>query len=169
MGSPKTVLRLTQGTVRRLYKESTEKYASVFDRAAGGKSLPEVEAEKGKDDLAAWLEDLHLDCEQDSEGVHIHKHGEAQAKDELKEEKMKHHPKVSANMVELYRCSHCGNPSAVLRKCSGCEKARYVLTSTSLRPNISRSNSPPCRYCDASCQKAHWSDHKKPCKVAQTK
>ena len=24
----------------------------------------------------------------------------------------------------LYRCSHCGNPSAALRKCSGCGRAR---------------------------------------------
>jgi len=53
------------------------------------------------------------------------------------------HPKVNPNDVELYRCSWCRNPSAALRKCSICEATRY---------------------CDANCQKEHWSAHKKACK-----
>ncbi|KAI0088188.1 hypothetical protein BDY19DRAFT_1071816 [Irpex rosettiformis] len=56
------------------------------------------------------------------------------------------HSTLGMPSVELYRCSYCGNPSAVLRKCSGCGKTRY---------------------CDAGCQKQHWSDHKAACKKAQ--
>ena len=34
------------------------------------------------------------------------------------------HPRVNPNTVELYRCTWCKNPSAALRKCSGCGKTR---------------------------------------------
>ena len=34
------------------------------------------------------------------------------------------HPKISMNNAALYRCTWCGNPSAVLRKCGGCGKTR---------------------------------------------
>lgn len=44
----------------------------------------------------------------------------------------------------LYRCAYCGNPSAALKKCSGCGKPRY---------------------CDKSCQKSHWKDHRNQCKT----
>ncbi|CAA7261160.1 unnamed protein product [Cyclocybe aegerita] len=50
--------------------------------------------------------------------------------------------------VTMYRCSWCGNPSALLRKCRGCSKARY---------------------CDVGCQKSHWRDnHKKVCKSSSS-
>ncbi|KAI1784357.1 hypothetical protein LXA43DRAFT_1042935 [Ganoderma leucocontextum] len=49
--------------------------------------------------------------------------------------------------TQLYRCSWCTNPSAILRKCSGCGKTRY---------------------CDAQCQKLHWREHKRPCKDASS-
>ncbi|KAI0027602.1 hypothetical protein K488DRAFT_61000 [Vararia minispora EC-137] len=53
------------------------------------------------------------------------------------------HPAMGPNDVPLYRCSWCGNPSAVLRKCKGCGKTRY---------------------CDAACQREHWAaSHRKVC------
>ncbi|KAL0958067.1 hypothetical protein HGRIS_000245 [Hohenbuehelia grisea] len=45
----------------------------------------------------------------------------------------------------LYTCSWCKNCSAGLRKCGSCGKARY---------------------CDSSCQRAHWKEHKKSCSAA---
>ncbi|KAE9408773.1 hypothetical protein BT96DRAFT_932534 [Gymnopus androsaceus JB14] len=74
----------------------------------------------------------------DSAHQHSHQHSHGQKTTSA-------HPNVNTNNVVLYECSWCGNPSAVLRKCSGCGKARY---------------------CDASCQKLHWSTkHKTECKV----
>jgi hypothetical protein len=32
----------------------------------------------------------------------------------------------------LYQCAYCGNPSAGLRKCSGCGIKRYALDSDSI-------------------------------------
>ncbi|KAJ7026964.1 hypothetical protein C8F04DRAFT_1123798 [Mycena alexandri] len=45
--------------------------------------------------------------------------------------------------AQLRCCSACGSPSAVLRKCSGCQEARY---------------------CNSNCQKGHWGVHRKTCK-----
>ncbi|KZT39812.1 hypothetical protein SISSUDRAFT_1118749 [Sistotremastrum suecicum HHB10207 ss-3] len=44
--------------------------------------------------------------------------------------------------IKLYKCSWCHSSTAVMRKCSRCGKARY---------------------CDANCQKYHWSVHKAEC------
>ncbi|KAM5542894.1 hypothetical protein V8D89_003278 [Ganoderma adspersum] len=49
--------------------------------------------------------------------------------------------------TQLYRCSWCTNPSAILRKCSGCNKARY---------------------CDGQCQRLHWREHRRSCKEASS-
>ncbi|KAF5340216.1 hypothetical protein D9611_007973 [Ephemerocybe angulata] len=141
LGPPKTMLRLTQETVVRLFKQSVAKYSDIFERASGGEKLPEVAPDQMQDDLAAWLDDLHLDCDHPAGEEHGHDHGE-HGKEEEKPKKWHTHPKLNANTVSLYRCSHCGNPSASLKKCSGCEKARY---------------------CDGTCQKAHWAEHKKRC------
>ena len=32
---------------------------------------------------------------------------------------------IDEDVVALYRCSYCRNPSASLKKCSGCGKVRY--------------------------------------------
>ncbi|KAI0262813.1 hypothetical protein BC834DRAFT_376138 [Gloeopeniophorella convolvens] len=51
---------------------------------------------------------------------------------------------IPVSDVLLGRCSWCGAQSAVLRRCSGCQQARY---------------------CDAGCQKRHWTGgHRKTCK-----
>ena len=61
-------------------------------------------------ELATWLNNLDLDGEQHEEGEDAHGCATLRA-----------NPK----RVELYRCTHCGNPSAVLRKCK-CSKVRSV-------------------------------------------
>ena len=60
--------------------------------------------ERRMDELTAWLEKLDI---------------------ELGEPKQTHcmNPKENPNRVALYRCTHCGNPSAVLRRCK-CGKVR---------------------------------------------
>jgi hypothetical protein len=60
--------------------------------------------ERRMDDLAAWLEKLAI---------------------EPGETKPTHcvNPKINPNKVVLHRCTHCGTPSAVLRRCK-CGKVR---------------------------------------------
>nr|GAT49262.1 SET and MYND-domain-containing protein 3 [Mycena chlorophos] len=128
-----------------------------------GKSIASVRniekaytAQKMEVDLAAWMAGLPVayvndicGCGQEhgDEGDHGHEHehghapavrgpGPAPRKDP-KEDK-----------TQLYRCSFCSNPSAVLRKCAGCSEARY---------------------CDESCQKQHWKAHKRECRAARGK
>ena len=60
-------------------------------------------------ELAAWLNNLDLDGDQD-EGE------DAQGCVNLR---------ANPKRVELYRCTHCGNPSAILRKCK-CNKVRLA-------------------------------------------
>ena len=56
------------------------------------------------DNLAAWLAGLRVEGE--TEPVPC---GQS---------------RIKFSTVHLYRCSHCHNPSAVLRKCSGCGQTR---------------------------------------------
>ncbi|KZV89340.1 hypothetical protein EXIGLDRAFT_751221 [Exidia glandulosa HHB12029] len=86
--------------------------------------VPDVEIPEERDELFEWLDT-------DSCGHHNKKRDETFIS------------RWSVDVVELYRCSSCGNPSAVLRKCSRCGMARY---------------------CDQACQKKDWADgHKKHC------
>ncbi|KAF8067865.1 hypothetical protein FPV67DRAFT_1562105 [Lyophyllum atratum] len=123
---PKTNLRLAQETVVKLYTAGAAEFGPVVEKAASEERLKPISTEKLEDELAAWLENTH---------VHDHVDNELHGL----------HPKVNTNAVQLYRCSFCGNPSAVLRKCSGCAKTRY---------------------CDSGCQKSHWTEHKKSCSTA---
>ncbi|KAG1741461.1 uncharacterized protein EDB91DRAFT_1130575 [Suillus paluster] len=126
---PKTQLRLTQQNIVKRYPTAVREWKDLvarFDEET--KDEHTISLEKAEDDLAAWLDDLHLE------------QGET---DETRPQRCSH-PRVSPNTVALYRCSWCGNPSAALRKCSGCEKARY---------------------CDGGCQKSHWSEHKVTCRA----
>ncbi|CDO78081.1 hypothetical protein BN946_scf184702.g2 [Trametes cinnabarina] len=97
--------------------------------------------ESADDDLAEWLERIDLvSDDEDHGGTHGHSnaygsgHHHGRALPQARNEKSNY---------ELYRCSWCGNPSAVLRKCGGCGNTRY---------------------CDSGCQKSHWSEHKLDCK-----
>ncbi|CAL1708906.1 unnamed protein product [Somion occarium] len=140
IGSPprKTQLRLTRELILRLYPTATRDWADFITRLDGMSSFTEREQEKSteiaEDTLSAWLNDLEHE-EGEEGGCGAHHHGPYKA------------PSVSRSHVELYRCTHCGNPSAILRKCGGCGKTRY---------------------CDSSCQKMHWPEHKKSCKTSPT-
>ncbi|KAH7910685.1 hypothetical protein BJ138DRAFT_1180100 [Hygrophoropsis aurantiaca] len=129
---PKTQLRMTQQNIIQRYdtpgvKEWRTIVARFDNTSLSDIPEPLLSPEKVEDDLAAWLDEMHLDHN------NAHSHPETCS-----------HPRISLNTVELYRCSWCGNPSAVLRKCSGCGKTRY---------------------CDNGCQKMHWADHKVVCKT----
>ena len=106
----RTQMRLARELVLSLYpKAVTEwgafiKHFDELDARGDHHAHPRTPAQ-ADDDLAAWLEHVRLD---DGEGEHSRCT----------------HPKISANSVELYRCSWCGNPSAVLKKCGGCGKKR---------------------------------------------
>lgn len=77
--------------------------ANEWDYKHKNNPVPE-NVERRMDELTAWLEKLDV---------------------ESGESKQTHcvNPKVNPNRVVLYRCTHCGNPSAVLRKCK-CGKVR---------------------------------------------
>lgn len=95
------------------YSGAIKEFSRVFeelDRVKPSGGAQTLDQDKIEDDLAAWLADIRLD-------------------DGTMEETMrcgaaKHRPKVDYNHVTLYRCSWCGNPSAVLRKC---ELSPYFL------------------------------------------
>ena len=92
-------------------------FARLFEVLDGAKQrskeLPSVDRSRLEDGLAAWLEDVHLEDGTLEEGPM-----RCQPSEEVR--------KVMFEDVELYRCSWCGNPSAGLRRCSGCSKTRCV-------------------------------------------
>jgi hypothetical protein len=88
--------------------EASKEWDAVTSRYGRYDEPPEI----AKGGLAAWLE--RAEPEDVDSGGHVI---EASHYD---------HPAVNLNDLPLYRCSWCGNPSAILRKCRGCSKARYV-------------------------------------------
>jgi hypothetical protein len=107
---------LTARTVLDHYGPGLKEWGSVVERlneviestAEYEHHQPAPTTKEDKEhELAVWLNNLDLDGKQDGgeDG-----HGSAN---------------LGANpkRVELYRCTHCGNPSAVLRKCK-CNKVR---------------------------------------------
>lgn len=106
----KTQMRVTRETIMRLYTSAAKDFGphiahldALFAKEDDGAEVRA--ASKAEDTLAAWLDNLPLD---EDEHSHAH-HGRV---------------KFNVNSVALYRCSWCGNPSAVLRKCGGCSKTR---------------------------------------------
>ncbi|EIM80312.1 uncharacterized protein STEHIDRAFT_125885 [Stereum hirsutum FP-91666 SS1] len=99
-------------------------------------STPKTDGDSSaRDDLNAWLAKGADDPEAEGQYI-VHSDNRVQ-------------PVDGANMPswaqsELYRCSWCRNPSAVLHKCRNCGKVRY---------------------CDSVCQKQHWKAHKPACKA----
>ncbi|KDR72533.1 hypothetical protein GALMADRAFT_101649 [Galerina marginata CBS 339.88] len=124
---------LAQQVVVKYYPLGVKEFSKVFenfDKAEPESATTVVDRKKADDDLAEWLEDIRLED------------GTMQV---LQRCDGYHRPGSSVNeeeFVTMYRCSWCRNPSAVLRKCSGCGQMRY---------------------CDSSCQRAHWKEHKKVC------
>ncbi|GJE93743.1 hypothetical protein PsYK624_099040 [Phanerochaete sordida] len=129
-GTPdsKTQLRLVRDIVRQRYERAEREWRDFLarlDTLHGSAEAEQRSAAHAGDNLAAWLEGLGVE---DHDTHHCS------------------HPSLNTSHAELWHCSHCHNPSAVLRKCSGCGKTRY---------------------CDAACQKLHWAEHKVACKQAQ--
>jgi len=115
---PKTQLRLAQQNIIKRYPTAVIEWKDLVKRF-DDETMDDcgISLEKAEDDLAAWLDEVHLD-----QGEEDEPHPTRCSR-----------PRVSPNTVALYRCSWCGNPSAALRKCSGCEKARYLVN-------------PPCSF-----------------------
>ncbi|KAI0674593.1 hypothetical protein C8Q78DRAFT_1076212 [Trametes maxima] len=131
----KTQMRLARQLILDLYPKGIKEWGAFVKHFDELDSHPDTQkplsSTQADDDLAAWLDNMKLE-----DGSHDHAHPHACS-----------HPKISMNNVALYRCSWCGNPSAVLRKCGGCGETRY---------------------CDGQCQKKHWLEHKAKCKSKST-
>lgn len=116
LGHPfrKTQIYLTRELILRLYTPAARDFgphiahldALFAEEDDGAESRA---ASKAEDTLAAWLNNLHLEDDKPEEGHPYRQRTE-----------------FNKNTVTLYRCSWCLNPSAVLKKCSGCSKTRYV-------------------------------------------
>ncbi len=111
----KTQMRLAREMVLSLYPKAIDewgvwiKHFDELDAHADSDGHQPISSTQADDDLAIWLENIKLE-----DGAEDTMHRGCT------------HPKISVNNVTLYRCSWCGNPSAVLRKCGGCAKTRYV-------------------------------------------
>ncbi|KLO10590.1 hypothetical protein SCHPADRAFT_832329 [Schizopora paradoxa] len=89
--------------------------------------------------LSAWLENKNLKDDGDE--------SDSNSPPSTDREHLTH-PKFDPSGIKLYRCSWCSNASAGLKKCRGCEAARY---------------------CDVNCQRAHWrAYHKTVCRTGTT-
>ncbi|KAF8180414.1 hypothetical protein BJ912DRAFT_981245 [Pholiota molesta] len=131
---PKTNLRLAQQAAVKYYATGVREFSRVFAeldkyKLKGQEGEIKPNPEKLEDDLATWLEGMRLE---DGTMEETFRCGGSSSR-----------PEVIFDSLSLYRCSWCGNPSAALKKCSGCAKTRY---------------------CDSGCQKLHWGEHKKVCK-----
>ncbi|KXN92527.1 hypothetical protein AN958_05382 [Leucoagaricus sp. SymC.cos] len=135
---PLTHMRLTQATVLKYYKESIARFSSLSEKAGVecSDNFVNPTSEESEDKMATWLAKLDLEDEK-LDSKEMYRVGEESKSGGLKL------VSVDGDSLSLYRCGWCGNPSASLRKCSGCTKIRY---------------------CDVHCQKSAWSSHKKACK-----
>ncbi|KZV80964.1 hypothetical protein EXIGLDRAFT_686620 [Exidia glandulosa HHB12029] len=126
----KTQNRLTVETIRKYHASAWPEWSATILRfsPSGSESTtahgdPSAVPEE-EDELSGWLDSDACKHEVKHDRVHVSTWGD--------------------DRLALYRCSSCGNASAVLRKCARCGKTRY---------------------CDQVCQKKHWTDgHKKQCK-----
>ncbi|KAI0262800.1 hypothetical protein BC834DRAFT_375512 [Gloeopeniophorella convolvens] len=120
----------------RMDEAQREWGASVADIAGRASSTATI-ANSGEAALARWLE--HMDSDE-AQGT-----GRPVTwRTRMYDQNAYNNPRIGVKDVGLYRCSWCGAPSAALRKCGGCQGARY---------------------CDGSCQKQHWTGgHRDVCK-----
>lgn len=109
---PMSQLRQAQVTIFKRYQSAAKQWGHIVARFDSTSVDHEhvVQRDRPEDQLAAWLHDFR------------HRNGD-DIDDDLPEKSS--HPKWSTNPAELHKCSWCKNPSAVLRKCGGCEQARY--------------------------------------------
>jgi hypothetical protein len=108
-----TQLRLTQQLLVSRYTSAACEWGSVVRRYDAAGSPPpegvdvEVTPASADDEFAAWLANMDIGEGENEQSVQCW------------------HPSLGPHRTYLYRCVNCGNPSAVLRKCSGCGKVRY--------------------------------------------
>ncbi|OSD08264.1 hypothetical protein PYCCODRAFT_1379740 [Trametes coccinea BRFM310] len=146
MGYPiaRTQLNLARGLMLDHYTEGAREWGAFvkhfddLDRDFQQEHAASL-AEDAEDDLVEWLDKIDLGSDEEGGShnhghAHVHGSGRQHTVPQAKGDKSDH---------ELYRCSWCRNPSAVLRKCGGCGNTRY---------------------CDHGCQKAHWAEHRADCK-----
>ncbi|KAI0071533.1 hypothetical protein K474DRAFT_1652388 [Panus rudis PR-1116 ss-1] len=171
----RTQLRLTREMVVSKYVNAVKEWGDFIIRLDKMNDEPERLLEKlasrADDYLQAWLDNHPIEDEDGNDSAtstngagnegHDHDHGHSCGEDHSARRK-----KNNLSHVDLYRCSHCGNPSAVLRKCGGCGKTRLVCFLSSARSRKLKHARCVFRYCDSACQKAHWSEHKAACKAA---
>ncbi|KAI0790399.1 hypothetical protein C8Q75DRAFT_852150 [Abortiporus biennis] len=151
----KTQMRLSRELCVRLYQPAAMDWVDFVkrhdvlqsqmdpDESSPAPSVPPTAPPERVDDLASWFETMNMD----EESGHSHGYGHGHGDDHVHGPQCYGRSRMKASAVELYRCSWCRNPSAVLKKCSGCGKTRY---------------------CDGKCQKSHWSEHRDACKAAQS-
>ncbi|KAM5536335.1 hypothetical protein V8D89_009987 [Ganoderma adspersum] len=137
MGYPirKTQMNLTRELILELYTPGAAEWGDLVRRFDEQDLFAE-------DELAAWLGNIDLDDEHGHDhdhNHHAHGHGHGHG---ARRANAPSDADRGTRGYELYRCSWCGNPSAVLRKCGGCAKTRY---------------------CDSGCQKLHFTEHKADC------
>ncbi|TBU53389.1 hypothetical protein BD310DRAFT_887831 [Dichomitus squalens] len=118
----RTQMNMARELVFELYTPGAREWGAVVERfddldvsVEGDTPLSPADAE---DELAAWLD--NVDLEDGDVARHGHGRGRRRA----------NAPSSTGSGTsgyELYRCSWCGNPSAVLRRCGGCAKTRYVV------------------------------------------
>lgn len=109
----KTQMRLTCTTIIDRMEQAWKEWDTHIPQFY--EAMPsDISAAAAEDDLAVWLEKVEIE-DPDIAGGHQHEDDRGYL-----------HPKINFSDVELYRCSWCRNPSALLKKCKACEKARFV-------------------------------------------
>lgn len=106
----KTQLRLVRDVIMQRYEKAEREWYDFIIRLDSLYSTEEAQQRStlsAEDNLAAWLE-----------GLNLVEHGESHHCS---------HPKLNTSTAELWHCSYCHNPSAMLKKCAGCGKTRYKL------------------------------------------
>ncbi|KAJ7638201.1 hypothetical protein FB45DRAFT_902243 [Roridomyces roridus] len=108
-----------------------KRWESIMTRQPERKVASRItEANPSADPFVEWLDRL---CETEMEMLPFEVRGLTPGKERY-------------GMAQLRRCSKCDTPNAALRRCAGCQMARY---------------------CDNTCQKAHWKIHRKACKASR--
>ena len=111
--APKSQLCFAHERIFSRYAAAVKKWDAVVARLdTQGMDEYVLSCDKAEDRLAVWLRDV-----QDENGDDVH-NGDDKPEKSTRLRRSKDSP------GKLHQCSWCGNPSAVLRKCGGCEKAR---------------------------------------------
>lgn len=109
----KTQLRLTREIIVGRYRQADEEWRDFIAHLDSEGYLSHEEAQRrsalrAEDNLAAWLEGMHIEGGDSAHLPNTHCT----------------HPALNSSSAAMSRCSYCHNPSAVLRKCGGCSKTR---------------------------------------------